>query len=76
MSETSAPDAGMDDDDHTVPEDAAEYEDDERAGDDARAFVLAPTPAQLGRAPLQRRLGGIAINGMHAFAFAHSRSII
>lgn len=54
LSESSAPDA-MEDDDHTVPND-----DDEQGGDEALEFVLAPTPAQLGRAPLQRRLGSLA----------------
>lgn len=31
--------------------------DDSTSVDDQQRFVLAPTPAQLGRAPLQRRLG-------------------
>lgn len=29
---------------------------------------MAPTPAQLGRAPLQRRLGSLAINGSYCLA--------
>lgn len=32
---------------------------DDSASDDQQKFVLAPTPAQLGRAPLQRRLGSL-----------------
>lgn len=35
-----------------------EYDD----SDDQRKFVLAPTPAQRGLAPLQRRLGSLAGN--------------
>lgn len=35
---------------------------DDSASDDQGKFVLAPTPAQLGRAPLQRRLGSLAGN--------------
>lgn len=31
--------------------------DDSASADDEQRFVLAPTPAQLGQAPLQRRLG-------------------
>lgn len=37
-------------------EEKAEYEDE---NDAEKRFILAPTPAQLGRAPLQRRLGSL-----------------
>lgn len=44
-------------------DDKAEYEYDgefdDSASEDQQKFVLAPTPAQLGRAPLQRRLGSL-----------------
>lgn len=44
-------------------DDKADYEYDgefdDSASDDQQKFVLAPTPAQLGRAPLQRRLGSL-----------------
>lgn len=73
VSELSATNA-LNDDDHTVPEDA-EY--DEKAADDTHEFVLAPTPAQLGRAPLQRRLGSLAINGKLKWRyFCHMISMI
>lgn len=44
-------------------DDKVEYEYDgefdDSASEDQQKFVLAPTPAQLGRAPLQRRLGSL-----------------
>lgn len=44
-------------------DDKVEYEYDgefdDSASEDQQQFVLAPTPAQLGRAPLQRRLGSL-----------------
>lgn len=43
-------------DDETMADDDNEDDEDAASVDDQR-FVLAPTPAQLGRAPLQRRLG-------------------
>lgn len=57
VSESSPPDVGMDDDDQIVADDG-EYDEDDRTVDEQQ-FVLAPTPAQLGRAPLQRRLGSL-----------------
>lgn len=54
-------DTDHDMDDETMgDEEKAEYEDEEdSASVDDKRFVLAPTPAQLGRAPLQRRLGSL-----------------
>lgn len=43
-------------DDETMGDEDNDDDDDAASVDDQR-FVLAPTPAQLGRAPLQRRLG-------------------
>lgn len=45
-------------------EEKTEYEysedyDDSTSADNQQRFILAPTPAQLGRAPLQRRLGSL-----------------
>lgn len=45
-------------------EEKIEYEynedyDDSTSADNQQRFILAPTPAQLGRAPLQRRLGSL-----------------
>lgn len=52
-------------DDETIGDDEkTEYEysedyDDSTSADNQQRFILAPTPAQLGRAPLQRRLGSL-----------------
>lgn len=50
------------DDEPTGDDEKTEYEysedyDDSASADNQQRFILAPTPAQLGRAPLQRRLG-------------------
>lgn len=52
------------DDEPAGDEEKVEYEysedyDDSTSADNQQRFVLAPTPAQLGRAPLQRRLGSL-----------------
>lgn len=59
-------DNAMDDDeamsDDDKEEDEFEYRedyDDSVSADDAQRFVLAPTPAQLGQAPKQRRMGSL-----------------
>lgn len=63
-------------DSETVGDDEkAEYEysedyDDSASADDEQRFVLAPTPAQLGRAPLQRRLGSL-VGGDANSKFSH-----
>lgn len=54
----------MDDSEPMGEEEKTEYEyseeyDDSASADDEQRFVLAPTPAQLGQAPLQRRLGSL-----------------
>lgn len=51
----------MDDNEPTGDAEKTEYEyeeenDDSTSDDNHQRFILAPTPAQLGRAPLQRRL--------------------
>lgn len=46
------------DDEKTEYEYSEDYDDSESA-DNQQRFILAPTPAQLGRAPLQRRLGSL-----------------
>lgn len=56
MSDGSSAHIAITDDESTVP-DEIEYE--EKATEDPHEFVLAPTPAQLGKAPLQRRLGSL-----------------
>lgn len=50
------------DNDATADDVKTEYdsEDYEETSVDNQQFILAPTPAQLGRAPLQRRLGSLA----------------
>lgn len=59
-------------DSETIGDDEkAEYEysedyDDSVSADDEQRFVLAPTPAQLGRAPLQRRLGTFVGGDAHS----------
>lgn len=52
------------DDEPTGDDEKTEYEyseeyDDSASVDNQQRFILAPTPAQLGRAPLQRRLGSL-----------------
>lgn len=52
------------DDEVAGDEEKIEYEysedyDDSTSADNQQRFILAPTPAQLGRAPLQRRLGSL-----------------
>lgn len=52
------------DNEATGDEEKTEYEysedyDDSTSVDNQQRFILAPTPAQLGRAPLQRRLGSL-----------------
>ncbi|XP_031636190.1 putative transcription factor capicua isoform X2 [Contarinia nasturtii] len=46
------------DDEKTEYEYSEDY-DDSTSADNQQRFILAPTPAQLGRAPLQRRLGSL-----------------
>lgn len=46
-------------DDEKVEYEYSEDYDDSTSADNQQRFVLAPTPAQLGRAPLQRRLGSL-----------------
>lgn len=61
------------DDEPTGDDEKTEYEysedyDDSTSADNQQRFILAPTPAQLGRAPLQRRLGNLGggdANSMH-----------
>lgn len=57
-------DDAMDDSEPIGEEEKTEYEysedyDDSASADDEQRFVLAPTPAQLGQAPKQRRLGSL-----------------
>lgn len=57
-------DDAMDDSEPMGEEEKTEYEysedyDDSASADDEQRFVLAPTPAQLGQAPKQRRLGSL-----------------
>lgn len=47
------------DEEKTEYEYSEEYDDSTSDADNQQRFILAPTPAQLGRAPLQRRLGSI-----------------
>lgn len=62
-------------------EEKTEYEysedyDDSTSADNQQRFILAPTPAQLGRAPLQRRLGSLVggdANSTYSLLFAHFR---
>lgn len=50
-------------DSDNMEEDKIEYEyNDFDASEEREQFVLAPTPAQLGQAPLQRRLGSKAVS--------------
>lgn len=54
----------MDNEPVSGDEEKTEYEysedyDDSTSADNQQRFILAPTPAQLGRAPLQRRLGSL-----------------
>lgn len=65
------------DDEPTGDDEKTEYEysedyDDSTSVDNQQRFILAPTPAQLGRAPLQRRLGSLVggdANSMHLRRF-------
>lgn len=58
---------GGDDDDEY-----SEDYDDSTSADNQQRFVLAPTPAQLGRAPLQRRLGTLVGGDANSmFIFVH-----
>lgn len=57
------------DDDKGDYEYDGEYDD--SASDDQQKFVLAPTPAQLGRAPLQRRLGSLVSSDSNSEICAH-----
>lgn len=59
-------DNAMDDDEAMSDDDKEEEEfeyredyDDSVSADDEQRFVLAPTPAQLGQAPKQRRMGSL-----------------
>lgn len=59
------------DDEKTEYEYSEDY-DDSTSEDNQQRFILAPTPAQLGRAPLQRRLGSLVggdANSTHFFFF-------
>lgn len=46
-------------DDEKTEYEYSEDHDDSTSADNQQRFILAPTPAQLGRAPLQRRLGSL-----------------
>lgn len=58
------------DDDKVEYEYDGEYDD--SASEDQQQFVLAPTPAQLGRAPLQRRLGSLVSSDSNSEICAYS----
>lgn len=57
--ENTMDDEAAGDEEKTEYEYSEEYDDSTSDADNQQRFILAPTPAQLGRAPLQRRLGSI-----------------
>lgn len=64
------------DNEPTGDEEKIEYEysedyDDSTSVDNQQRFILAPTPAQLGRAPLQRRLGSLVGGDANSMCILH-----